>query len=39
MVTEGIATVSNRVEGAVQLGVATGERVATLARERVGSRV
>jgi Skp family chaperone for outer membrane proteins len=37
MVSEGIATVSNRVEGAVQIGVATGGRVATLAKERVSS--
>jgi hypothetical protein len=37
MVTEGIASVSNRVEDAVQIGVATGERFASLARERVGS--
>jgi cell division septum initiation protein DivIVA len=36
VVTEGLATVSNRVEGAVQIGVATGERVATLAKDRVG---
>jgi hypothetical protein len=36
-VTEGLAGFSNRVEGAVQLGVATGERVATLAKDRVAS--
>jgi hypothetical protein len=35
MVTEGIATVSNRVEGAVQLGVLTGGRFANLAMERM----
>jgi hypothetical protein len=37
MVSEGIATVSDRVEGAMQVGVATGERFAALAKERVGS--
>jgi hypothetical protein len=37
MVTEGLATVSGRVEDAVQVGVATGERVATLAKERVSA--
>jgi hypothetical protein len=37
IVSEGIATVSNRVEGAVQIGVATGERFATLAKARVGA--
>jgi Skp family chaperone for outer membrane proteins len=37
MVSESIATVSNRVEDAVQIGVATGERVASLARDRVSS--
>jgi septal ring factor EnvC (AmiA/AmiB activator) len=37
VVTEGLATVSNRVEGVVQVGVATGERFASLAKDRVGS--
>jgi Skp family chaperone for outer membrane proteins len=37
VVTEGIATVSNRVEGVVQVGVATGERFASLAKDRVTS--
>jgi hypothetical protein len=36
-VTEGLASVSGRVEDAVQIGVATGERFASLAKERVGS--
>ena len=37
VVTDGLATVSSRVEGAVQIGVATGERVASLAKDRVAS--
>jgi hypothetical protein len=35
IVSDGIATVSGRVEDAVQVGVATGERIAVLAKDRV----
>jgi hypothetical protein len=34
-VSDQLATVSTRVEEAVQTGVAAGERIATLAKERV----
>ena len=39
MVTARIADVSNRVEDAAQLGVATGARIASVAKERVSSLV
>ena len=37
VVTERLAGVSGRVEGAVQIGVAAAERVGTLAKERVAA--
>ena len=39
IVTARIADVSNRVEDAAQFGVATGSRIATVARERVSAIV
>jgi hypothetical protein len=39
IVTARIADVSNRVEDAAQFGVATGTRIATVARERVSALV
>jgi predicted nucleic acid-binding Zn-ribbon protein len=37
LVTEGIATVSGRVEETVQFGVATGGRLASVAKDRVAA--
>jgi hypothetical protein len=39
IVTARIADVSNRVEDAAQFGVATGSRIASVARERVSTLV